>query len=134
LTHTKLPIDEPVWLTQEGVLNGKDDVVEKAIEWINETVSINGVPTTNAGFYLYNNYPNPFNPETIIEFRIPSFTNVKLSVYDNLGREVSVMEDKKLQPGNYQYTFNGSQYSSGIYYYKLETEKFVESRKMVLLK
>jgi hypothetical protein len=85
-------------------------------------------------YLLFQNFPNPFNPETILEFQIPSFTNVRLSVYDNLGREVSVLVDKKLQPGNYQYTFNSSHYSSGIYYYKLETEKFVESRKMVLLK
>ena len=80
------------------------------------------------------NYPNPFNPETNIEFEIPETASVKLTIYNLLGEEVREIVNSKLEPGYYNYKFNGAQYSSGTYIYTLESNNKIESRKMILLK
>jgi hypothetical protein len=85
-------------------------------------------------FALHNNYPNPFNPVTAIKFDIPFETQVKLLVYDALGREVAVLVNGKLEPGSHSVTLNAGQFASGIYFYKLESEEFTEIKKMVLVK
>ncbi|MEO8665021.1 MAG: T9SS type A sorting domain-containing protein, partial [Ignavibacteria bacterium] len=85
-------------------------------------------------FDLENNYPNPFNPSTIIKFDVAKLQNVKIIVYDISGREVAILLNRQLQPGSYQATFDGSNYSSGVYYYRMETSDFVMTRKMVLVK
>ena len=89
---------------------------------------------------LHQNYPNPFNPETKIKFDIPGGNNgytqeiVKLTVFDLLGREIAVLVKSKLQPGTYEYTFDGSKLSSGIYFYQLKVKDIVDTKKMMLLK
>jgi photosystem II stability/assembly factor-like uncharacterized protein len=95
-------------------------------------------------FSLYQNYPNPFNPTTKIRFDIPallSFPNVSignpvvaLKVYDLLGREIQTLVNEKLNPGTYEVTFDGSNYASGIYFYRLTTYDFSETKKFVLMK
>ncbi|MEO6695188.1 MAG: T9SS type A sorting domain-containing protein [Ignavibacteria bacterium] len=85
-------------------------------------------------FELSQNYPNPFNPETILRFSIPKLSKVKLSVYDITGREIVKLVDKELVPGNYEYLWNASEFSSGIYLYKLETTGFTDTKRMTLLK
>lgn len=90
-------------------------------------------------FNLEQNYPNPFNPVTNIRFDIPSnlngkFYQVKLSVFNALGETVQLLLNKRLNTGNYEVEFNGSRYPSGIYYYKLESENFSETKRMILLK
>lgn len=85
-------------------------------------------------FYLEQNYPNPFNPNTNIIFSLPQNAFVKLKVFDLLGREVANLVNEKLSAGSYKYDFNASALPSGIYFYKLETENFSETRKMVLVK
>lgn len=85
-------------------------------------------------FSLSQNYPNPFNPATIINFNIPNSGLIKLSVYDILGREVQQLVNKELLPGNYQFDWNASAYPSGVYYYKLESGSYSETKKMVLIK
>ncbi len=75
-------------------------------------------------FNLYVNYPNPFNPSTLIKFDIPIETNVKVVVFDLIGREISVLINQQLKPGTYETEFNGSNYPSGVYFYKLETPEF----------
>jgi hypothetical protein len=99
---------------------------------------------TPAHFSLSQNYPNPFNPITVIEYSInegisplkgvPSSQSVKLDIYDLLGRKVSTLVDKKQTPGKYTVSFNGSKYSSGIYFYRLETENAKIVKKMILMK
>jgi len=82
---------------------------------------------------LYQNYPNPFNPVTNIKFEIPKDVNLSIKVYDILGREVfSISEYKKA--GSYEVQFDGSNFASGLYFYKLETDGFSDTKKMVLLK
>ncbi len=85
-------------------------------------------------FYLSQNYPNPFNPNTNIEFSLPQKSFVKLKVFDLLGRDIANLVNENLSAGSYKYDFNASALTSGIYFYKLETDNFSETRKMVLVK
>jgi Secretion system C-terminal sorting domain len=85
-------------------------------------------------FSLSQNYPNPFNPITIIKYQIAKPGIAKLVVYDVLGQEVSVLINEKQSPGTYEADWDGSNYSSGVYFYKLITAGYTETRKMVLVK
>jgi len=85
-------------------------------------------------FFLEQNYPNPFNPSTHLEFGISDLGFVSLRVFDALGKEVAVLVNEDLSPGIYEAVFDGNNYPSGIYYYKLEAGSFSEVRKMILLK
>ena len=91
----------------------------------------NEIPTK---FSLYQNYPNPFNPSTTIEFYIPERTNVKLVIYDILGREIETLIDKELEPGKYKINFTATNLPSGVYFYTLRTPKFTKTNKMLLIK
>jgi len=85
-------------------------------------------------FQLYQNYPNPFNNTTNIKFEIPRLTKVNLEVYDINGRLINVLKNSVLSAGFYTVKFDGTNLSSGIYFYKLETNKYQETKKMVLIK
>jgi len=90
-------------------------------------------------YLIHQNYPNPFNPETKIKFEIPpnsigKILNVKLIVYDIQGKEITRLVEEELSAGVYEVLFDGSKFSSGIYFYRLETEDFSETRKMILAK
>src|SRR5690606_42125612 len=85
-------------------------------------------------YSLSQNYPNPFNPATMIEFSIPSESYIKLKVYDIMGREVSILAQGIHNEGIYRTAFDGSAMASGIYIYKIETENFNLSKKMILMK
>ncbi len=93
---------------------------------------INIIPTE---YSLSQNYPNPFNPVTKINFDLPQDDNVKLIVYDLLGREIIRLLNNEFKvSGRYTVDFNGSHLSSGIYFYKIEAGDFIATKKMVLLK
>jgi hypothetical protein len=95
-------------------------------------------------FALYQNYPNPFNPATKIRFNIPTPLNppeggkfgtlVTLKIYDALGREVVVLVNESLAPGTYETDFDASNLPSGVYFYKLSSGEYSESKKLVLIK
>jgi len=85
-------------------------------------------------FELLQNYPNPFNPATVIGFQLPESSQVRLAVYDLLGREVAVPVNGRLASGYHQVDFDASDLPSGIYLYRLETPAGVINRKMTLLK
>lgn len=88
-----------------------------------------------AGDYkLYQNYPNPFNPSTNLEFEIPNLGFVSLKVYNSLGIEVAVLVNESKPAGRYTAVFDGSNLSSGIYFYKLEAGDITETKSMILLK
>ncbi len=114
-TTVQLPTPE------QGILLGADE----------ENDSNDLIPNS---VQLKQNYPNPFNPETSISFSLPSQSKVKLTVYNMLGEKVSDLINGELGAGNHAVIFNAGFLSSGIYYYKLETEGYSESRKMILLK
>ena len=90
--------------------------------------------TVPKSFRLHQNYPNPFNPKTKIKIEIAKWGDVKLIVYDILGREVAKLVNEKLKPGTYEVTFDGSNYASGVYFYKLISDDFSEIKKMLLIK
>jgi hypothetical protein len=85
-------------------------------------------------YSLSQNYPNPFNPMTIIKFAIPRAGNVQIKVYDEIGKEVAVLVNEYKQPGNYDVSFDGSNLSSGVYFYKIFAGDFVDAKKMMLIK
>jgi len=85
-------------------------------------------------FELLQNYPNPFNPSTNLEFGISDLGFVSLKIYDLLGKEVITLVNEVLSPGTYKYTFDASDLSSGIYYYKLEADGFTDTKRMTVLK
>lgn len=83
---------------------------------------------------LYQNYPNPFNPATKITYQVPLAGIVKVTITDLLGREIEIIENTYRQAGTYDVIFKGEHYSSGVYFYTLETSNYKESRKMLLVK
>jgi len=83
---------------------------------------------------LYQNYPNPFNPVTNIKFSIGKLSNVKITIYDLLGRELTRLIENELRAGTYIINWNASNYPSGVYFYKLEAGEFTSVNKMVLIK
>lgn len=87
-----------------------------------------------ASFSLSQNFPNPFNPSTSIKFNIPKSSFVQLTIYDVLGKEVTKLVNKELKIGSYSIDWNGSNYSSGVYFYKLQAGDFTQTKIMMLLK
>jgi hypothetical protein len=85
-------------------------------------------------FSLEQNFPNPFNPTTKIKYQIPELSFVTLKVYDMLGSEVVTLVNEEHKIGNYEIEFNAEQLPSGIYFYKLQTPNFTQTKKMILLK
>jgi hypothetical protein len=85
-------------------------------------------------FVLFQNYPNPFNPATIISYQIPASGRVSLKVFNVLGVEVAELENGIQNAGRYNIIFDGSKFSSGVYFYQLRAGSFVGTKKLLLLK
>lgn len=110
-------------------------VIMKTTNGGGEFVGIN--PISNdlpRNYVLYQNYPNPFNPNTTIKFEILNEENVKLIIFDILGKEVETIIDSKLKAGTYNYDYNAEKLSSGIYFYTLHTNTVTITKKMILNK
>jgi hypothetical protein len=89
--------------------------------------------TIPSDYALLQNYPNPFNPSTQISFSLPEPGFVSLKVYDLLGREAAVLIERDMSPGKHTVSFDGREFSSGMYFYVLKSGDFYETRKMLLL-
>ena len=87
-----------------------------------------------ADFKLGQNYPNPFNPVTSIEFAVPSRTNVVLTVFNSLGKEIAVLVNREYSPGNYRVAWDASGLSSGVYFYTMKAGNFIQTKKLLLVK
>ena len=85
-------------------------------------------------YSLSQNYPNPFNPVTNFMFSIPKSSFVKITVFDISGKEIETLVNESLQAGTYQASWNAAEYTSGVYFYKLVTDGYSETKKMVLVK
>jgi hypothetical protein len=85
-------------------------------------------------YKLSQNYPNPFNPVTKINYALPKSGFVTLKVYDMLGREVVSLVNENKVSGNYSVDFNASNLTSGVYFYRLEVNGFVDTKKMLMIK
>ena len=100
-----------------------------------QIIGINNISgVVPSSFKLYQNYPNPFNPATQIKFDIPKAGNVKIAIYDMLGREVELLVNGKMEAGSYNADWNATGYASGVYFYKIEAGDFSAVRKMILIK
>ncbi len=99
-----------------------------------QIVGVNKNKKLPVKFVLEQNYPNPFNPATTIKYSIPQNELVTLKVYDILGEEKVELVNEIKSAGSYQLTFDGSDLTSGVYYYSLQAGEYVETRKMILLK
>ncbi|MDP2301608.1 MAG: T9SS type A sorting domain-containing protein, partial [Ignavibacteria bacterium] len=116
-----------------GTRSGKIFILTNNIQ---SGITDSAIPST---IELLDNYPNPFNGSTIIDFRIPERRNINLSVYDVLGRKITTLADGEFRAGIHRVTFtsiseSGISLSSGIYYYVLTSEKFVTAKKLLLLR
>jgi len=151
---TQLPDKPTEWLTgQSGSVklanniwklicaSGYDSAYLSNTEILTDTLITVGVNNINSQlpekFILSQNYPNPFNPETIINYKIPTGSHrsdVKLIVYNNLGHEVKTLLNEKQKAGSYSVKFDGTNFSSGIYYYSIFLEGVTETKKMLLIK
>jgi hypothetical protein len=89
-----------------------------------------GVPTN---FVLFQNFPNPFNPNTTIKYALPRVSQVSLTVYDILGRQVSVLVNERKEAGVYEVKYDGSNLASGVYFYRLQAGDFVATKRLLLL-
>jgi type IX secretion system substrate protein len=108
--------------------NGK---IAKRMIPLSVTIQSSDVPNQ---FSLLQNHPNPFNPTTKIKFALPNSSFAKLVVYDMLGKEITTLVNEQLKPGTYEVDFDGTNYPSGVYYYKLQTAEYTETKKMILVK
>jgi len=99
------------------------------------TVSISQINSlVPAEYKIYQNYPNPFNPSTKIKFDVPKLSDVKLTVYDISGKEIEVLINNKLSPGSYEFKWDASKLSSGAYFYRIQSQDFIETKRMLLIK
>jgi hypothetical protein len=89
-------------------------------------------PSFPVSFKLEQNYPNPFNPQTHIKYDVAKTGPVNLSVYNVAGQRIRTLVNKVQERGNYRVTFSGEGLASGVYFYRLQTGRFVETRKMIL--
>ncbi len=122
-----------VYPTIEGIREGKDEVLEAALNYSPDGVQNNSL-NKNLKFSLYQNYPNPFNPITVIEFTVAKRQLVSIKVYDLLGREIATLVNEEKPGGNYKVEFDGSKFTSGIYFYRMQAGTFFETKKLILLK
>jgi hypothetical protein len=90
-------------------------------------------PNIPKDFRLYQNYPNPFNPKTTIKYDIPHNSYVTFKVYDVLGKEIYSSSEFKFA-GSYEVAFDGSNYASGLYFYRIQAGDYVDSKKMLMIK
>ncbi|MBK9331694.1 MAG: T9SS type A sorting domain-containing protein [Ignavibacteria bacterium] len=116
-----------------GIVVGEDGTILKTttggLTFVNSNTNV--IPDK---FSLSQNFPNPFNPTTTIHYSLSENSYVILKVYGILGNEITTLINERQNAGNYEVTFDGSDLSSGIYFYRLEAESFVETKRMMLLK
>ena len=102
---------------------------------LSELIGIQNIGTEIPSSYsLGQNYPNPFNPSTVVRCQCASAVNVSLIVYDIQGREVQTLVNERLSAGTYEVKFDGSMLTSGVYFYRMVTEGFTETKRMLMLK
>ena len=124
--------------TTQIVRNDSFNYLMSSITWHIDVEIISGIQNNKNElpkvFHLNQNFPNPFNPTTKIDYQIPELSFVTLKVYDVLGNEISSLVNEEKVAGTYAVEFDGTSLPSGIYFYKLQAGDFVETKKMVLMK
>jgi len=123
-----------IFVYKDSVQINKSEVQQSLQQLVTQPLGINNIKETPAVYSLSQNYPNPFNPTTNIKFSIPKDGNVSLKIYDLLGNEVTTFVNGFMKAGVYNAEFDGSNISSGIYFYTLKTNDFIQTKKMMLIK
>lgn len=109
------------------------DIVKAIVQAV--ITNIKNISPTPTRFKLMQNYPNPFNPQTTISYSLPRESTVTLKVYDLIGREVATLLHNDREPaGNHEVFFGGTNLASGVYFYRLQTDRFVDTKAMMLIK
>jgi pectate lyase len=143
----------PGWYTGQSLIPGTDSVFKPPYPYIlSNVVDIKDSVTKYAGnvftvftgvnlktnepesFQLYQNYPNPFNPGTTIKYALPKAAHVTLTIYNSLGQEAAKLLSKDMSAGVYRTEWDASGFASGVYFYRIIAEKFVDTKKFLLLK
>jgi endo-1,4-beta-xylanase len=131
-----------MWVA-DGILINSNGSERLAMQWLSAYVDtanviFNDIPEEKSAlpkeFYISNNYPNPFNPVTKINYSIAKRVHVKIEVYDIIGRLVDTIVNKKQSPGKYTVTFNGEKFASGIYFYRFKAGPYIKVKRMLLIK
>ena len=118
-----------------GTENGVYVSTNNGTSWRSTITGIAGEQRVSpVGFRLEENYPNPFNPMTVVRYQLPVGSCVRLVVFDLLGREVKVLVDEKKAPGSYSVDFNANGLASGVYVCRMTAGRYAESRKMLVLR
>ena len=131
---------DTIWVSADGMCNSPVPIrVRLRVTTVTGVTEISDEGERPTTFLLGQNYPNPFNPNTEIQFELPKKANVRLTVYNVLGQRVKTLVDEELGIGRYVVDWDsrtdaGTEVASGVYFYRLEADSFVETRKMVLLK
>jgi subtilisin family serine protease len=127
-------VDPKPSLQNITVSGGRLNIYNSAL--LIQTLTGNGNITgiSPMSYRLYDNYPNPFNPSTIIRYDVPKEGYVTLKIYDALGREVAALVNKDMKPGSYESVWNATNFTSGVYFYKLVSGNFTDTRRMALIK
>jgi len=131
-----------LWRNDQGAYIINQDGSERpALVWLRDyldtvdvTVGVNDISNTPYEFRLDNNYPNPFNPSTNIQYSVASTSKVTLKIYDVLGNEIQTLVDDVKSPGQYTVKFNAQNLASGIYFYQINAGNFTATKKLMLLK
>ncbi len=118
---------------RENLLCGRMDEA-RFPPFLPSPVGIENQHTIAEKFTLSQNYPNPFNPVTTINYSLPKISRVSLKIFDISGRLVRTLIDSKQGRGSYKVEFDGINLASGVYFYKIETEGFIDTKKMILVK
>ena len=124
------------WIGQNNGMSGGLTVYREGGVILNDpVVAVEERDNTKpSAFTLSQNYPNPFNPTTQISFDLPKNSQVTLTVFNALGQKIATLADEKRGAGSYRVTWDGTNFPSGVYFYRLETEGFAKTMKMLLMK
>ena len=130
-------INTPVYIADniEGVSVSEGEYKIGEIPNSNYPVIINKTDAISQRFALNQNYPNPFNPKTVISYQLPEAREVELSIYNILGQKVITLVSEKQAVGSYRIEWDATDFTSGVYLYRLETDKgIIQIKKLILLK
>jgi hypothetical protein len=137
-THTLVPEWSNLNLSNLKILidTGNKGTNDDSLILVNQYTGVNdhNQPNTPNSYRLAQNYPNPFNPTTTINYQLQFSGRVTLKVYNILGKEVAALVNEEKPAGNYSVNFDAGKLSSGIYFYRLQSGNFIETKKMILLK
>lgn len=124
------PVGEPA----DTLKFGDTDYFHNVNVWWESTTSIANSQTTLTHYRLFQNYPNPFNPTTTIKYGLPEKSDVKISIYNIYGRKVKTLTNTNQQAGYHQIKWNASDIATGIYFYRINADDFIDTKKCLLIK